>query len=260
VGDVGLLDALARDREAGDLERELRGDHVMRELRGRPELRVETDEQLELLHRGDGLALIGPGGDGIAAETDEGADALLAFVEDLVGERGRREPRGGVAERTRAQRFALAPARARRRGPGPCPRAGGSSAPGFGTRSPARRQRPQSVLSASSRYSVRLPRGAMLGPVPATAQPRGPAAKSRAAATICPASTPARTAAHSGVQSATVRASASKPDTFARRRAHRRGPRGSRRGASRRGSPGLRPRAAGGRDPRSARPRSGADR
>ncbi len=113
VGDVGLLDAFARDREAGDFEGELRRDHVVRELRGRRQLQVEGDEQLELLHGGDRLALIGPGGDRIAAEADEHADALLALVEDLVREGRRRKARRGVAERSRAERFALAPAGAR---------------------------------------------------------------------------------------------------------------------------------------------------
>ena len=47
---------------------------------------------------------------------DRETDAILAFVEDLVREGRRRKPRCGIAQRPRAERFALAPTRPRRRG------------------------------------------------------------------------------------------------------------------------------------------------
>ena len=91
---------------------------------------------------------------------------------------------------------------------------GGSRAPGFGSGSPARNQRPHNVLRQSSRYSVRLPRPDMLGPVPALAHPRVPPAKTRAARTRSAAGTSARRSTASGVNGATAARRASRPTVF----------------------------------------------
>ena len=89
--------------------------------------------------------------------------------------------------------------------------AGDIRTPGFGRASPSRRQLPHSVLRHRIKYSVRFPRGDMLGPVPAAAAAFVPPANILAAATRSSSSTPALCAAYPGVKSNTASASRSKP-------------------------------------------------
>ena len=86
-----------------------------------------------------------------------------------------------------------------------CARRGprGTSTPGFGTRSPARARKPQSVRRQANRYSARVPRGDMFEPVPALAPPVAAEAKTRVARMRSAAGMSALFATNSGVKGST---------------------------------------------------------
>ena len=134
-------------RDPGHLERVSRRDHVVRELRGGRHLDVDLDQQIELLHRGDRLELVGPRGHGIAAQIDQRAHAPVALEQDLVRERRGGQPAAALVNpRTRS----FSPKPQAFQGGIACATAGncGTTAPGFATRSPARSQRPHTRVEA----------------------------------------------------------------------------------------------------------------
>ena len=135
---------------AGRLEAESRPDHVVREPRGRRNLRIDDDQQLERLERAARLGLVGPGQQRIAADDDQRPHLAVARRQDLVGQRRRRQAGGRFGEAAHAQRLPE-PDAGRGFSARATPENWRNSTPRLGSGSPARTQRPQTVLSASTR-------------------------------------------------------------------------------------------------------------
>ena len=81
----------------------------MGQLRGGRHLDVERDEQVERLHGLVGAKLVGPGGHGVRADADEGADLAVAGGQNLLGEGAGGRPDVGDGEVADAQLLAGLP-------------------------------------------------------------------------------------------------------------------------------------------------------